>query len=180
MDIKKIKKYQIWAVLFTIIVGSLLHFSYDWSGNSNIVALYSAVNESTWEHLKLIFFPMLIFAIIQYFLLGNNKNNYIEAKYIGVLAGMLFIVTAFYTYTGVIGSTYFLIDILIFILAVIIAEYIAYKIMLKPDITNRFTQVLSILCIILIAIMFFVYTFIPPQIGLFLDPITNTYGIPMI
>ena len=45
-------------------IGALLHFTYEWSNNNSLIATFSTVNESTWEHLKLAFFPILIFGII--------------------------------------------------------------------------------------------------------------------
>jgi ABC-type Fe3+-siderophore transport system permease subunit len=67
MDSKKILKYQIFSAIFAIILGAILHFTYEWSGNNAFVATFSSINESTWEHLKLAFFPMLITAIIRIF-----------------------------------------------------------------------------------------------------------------
>ena len=65
MNSSKILKYQIFSAFFTIILGTLFHFTYEWSGNNAFVGTFSSVNESTWEHLKLTFFPMLITAIIR-------------------------------------------------------------------------------------------------------------------
>lgn len=64
-----LKYYHILGAIFTIFLGTLLHFTYQWSGKNNLVAIFSAVNESTFEHLKLLFTPMLIFSIFEYFLL---------------------------------------------------------------------------------------------------------------
>ncbi len=180
MNTNRIFNFQLIAMLFTIIIGSIFHFLYNLSGNSNFVALFTAVNESTWEHLKLIFFPMLIFAIIEYFIIGKEVNNFFEAKSIGIIIGMISIVAIFYTYTGIIGNNFFLLDIITFVLGVIITECVAYKIMIGKNKSNKITQTLSIACVILIAIMFVLYTFNPPHIHLFLDPITNTYGITML
>ena len=57
-------KWQLIGFVTTVICGVLLHFLYEWSGESIWVAPISAVNESTWEHMKLLFIPMFIFAII--------------------------------------------------------------------------------------------------------------------
>ena len=54
----KIKTWQIITVIICLILGTLLHFTYEWSGENPIIALFSAVNESIWEHLKLAFYPM--------------------------------------------------------------------------------------------------------------------------
>ena len=64
MEKKKIIRFQIFSVIFTWILGTILHFLYEWSGDNKIIASFSAVNESTWEHLKLVFFPMLITTIV--------------------------------------------------------------------------------------------------------------------
>ena len=65
---KKIKILEICGFIFTTSLGTLLHFMYEWSGKNSLVALFSNVNESTWEHLKLLFYPAFIFAIIQSFM----------------------------------------------------------------------------------------------------------------
>lgn len=177
MNINKVLKIQVLAILFVIVVGTLSHFTYALSGNSNFVALFSAINESTWEHLKLIFFPTMLFSIIQYFFLKNDVKNFWQAKTIGAITGMFMIVVIFYTYTGIIGDSLWPIDILLFVISAITSEYIAYRIMIKEEKRNKITQALSIACVILITIMFFAYTFNPPEIPLFLDPITKSYGI---
>lgn len=91
----KIKTWQVIVVILTLIVGTLLHFTYKWSGENKIVAIFSAVNESTWEHLKLVFFPMLIMGIIGYFVIGKDIKNYWTAQAIGIVVAMAFITIFF-------------------------------------------------------------------------------------
>ena len=95
----KIKNWFIIVVLVCFILGTLLHFTYKWSGEDKIVAVYSAVNESTWEHLKLVFYPMTIMAIIGTFVIKKQKTNYWAGQAIGILTAMVFITVFFYTYT---------------------------------------------------------------------------------
>ena len=127
MSKTKIRNYQIFSIIFTFILGSLLHFTYDLSGRNTIVGLFSSVNESTWEHLKLIFFPMLIVLVIGFFCLKQKPNNYLCAKTFGILTAMIFTVIFFYTYTGVLGRNFAIIDISTF--------FTLFKIMWK-DIVN--------------------------------------------
>ena len=75
-----IKKYCIIGIFFTVLLGTLLHFTYDLSGNSDFVAILSAVNESTWEHLKLIFFPMIVFMLIEFFIYGKRGRIYTSSQ----------------------------------------------------------------------------------------------------
>lgn len=56
----KLMKFELFSVIFAMLFGTLLHFLFEWSGNNYIIASFSAINESTWEHLKLVFFPMFI------------------------------------------------------------------------------------------------------------------------
>ena len=101
MNKNKIKKIQIFSIIFTFILGTLLHFTYKLSGNNQLVGVFSAVNESTWEHLKLVFFPMLLTIIIGYFYLGKDVKNYVYSKTIGIIVSMSFIIVFFYTYSGI-------------------------------------------------------------------------------
>ena len=121
---KKIRNFQIISVIFVWIVGTLLHFTHDWFPNSTIFTIISAVNESTWEHLKLVFFPMLCMTIIGYFY-NKSVKNFLYAKLISILIAMSFIVVFFYTYTGIIGRNFAVLDIGSFFVAVILGEYLA-------------------------------------------------------
>ena len=77
----KIRNYQIFSIIFISILGTLLHFTYRLSGENRLVAIFSSINESVWEHLKLLYFPMLITIIIGYFYIGKDfQNPLLEGK----------------------------------------------------------------------------------------------------
>lgn len=97
MKNKKEKIFTIFAIVFSIVLGSLLHFTYEWSNENTIVGLFSATNESTWEHLKLAFYPMLLTSCLRLFLLKSNKN-YLESTAMGIITSMGLIIILFYTY----------------------------------------------------------------------------------
>lgn len=171
---EKIRNWQIVAVLFTLILGTLLHFTYEWSGNNQFVGTFSAINESTWEHLKLLFFPMLIFAIFEGINISNETNNYIEAKTAGIIFGILFITVFFFTYTGIIGTNFAVLDIGSFFAGVILSEIIAYKIMQMKSFSTNKTKRISIILIIILTLCFIIFTFNPPDINYFRDPVQLT------
>lgn len=171
----KIKTWKIITVIICIILGTLLHFTYEWSGENIIVGLFSAVNESTWEHLKLIFFPMILMAIIGYFVIGNKSYNYWLAQALGIIIAMIFIIVFFYTYTGVLGINNAIINIASFIIAVILGQYISFRLLKAIKIYNA--ETVSIFFLIILFLSFILYTFDPPKIPLFKDPINGTYGI---
>ena len=173
-DKKSILKFEIFSTIFTMILGTLFHFTFEWSNSNSFVALFTAVNESTWEHLKLLFFPLLLTTIIGYFYIGKNIPNFICAKLIGILTAISFTIIFFYTYTGIIGNNFAFIDISIFFVAVLLGEYVTYKFLLSDFSCNK---KIAILILITLLICFFLFTYIPPKIGLFKDPVKNSFGI---
>ncbi len=84
----KTKTFIILSIIICFILGTCLHFTYELSGENNIIAIFSSVNESVWEHLKLVYFPMLITACIGYFIVKKETNNYLFAQIIGIICSM--------------------------------------------------------------------------------------------
>ena len=170
----KIGNYQIFSVIFTSILGSILHFTYKLSDKNQFVAMFSAVNESVWEHLKLLYFPMLLTTIIGYFYVGKDLNNFLCSKAIGIIVSMIFLVIFFYTYSGVLGKNIPIIDISSFFIATILGEFISYML-----IVNEFNCINTIAIIILLILLLFfiIFTYFTPKIGIFKDPLTDKYGI---
>ncbi len=177
MDKNKIRNYQIFSVIFTFILGTLLHFTYELSGENIIVSSFSAINESVWEHLKLLYFPMLLTLIIGYFYIGKNAPNFLCSKTIGIITSMLFTIIFFYTYSGILGKNIAIIDISLFFVATILGEYVAYKLMNSMFKCNN---KVAILVLMLIGICFIIFTYSTPKIGIFKDPITEQYGLEVI
>lgn len=164
---KTIFKFEVISTIIIMISGVLLHFTYEWSGNNNIVGLVTPVNESVWEHLKLLFFPMLILLIIGYYYVGKKYENYLCAKTLGIIVSMIFIVIFFYTYLGVVGKNIDFINIGSFFVAVILGQYISYRNIFSVKFCNSKT---AIIYLIVMIILFMLFSFNPPDIGLFRVP----------
>ena len=113
----------IWSIVF----GTMLHFLYGWTGENRVVGLYAAVSESTWEHLKLLFFPVLLYTVWEYIWLGHRWKGYVQVRAEGVLLGMLTITALFYTYTGICGRHWLWADILTFVLGAAVTAYYTWK-----------------------------------------------------
>ncbi len=170
-----LKLWQIGGFIFTGICGVLLHFLYDWTDKSIIVAPFSAVNESIWEHMKLLFFPMFVFGMIEYKFIGNSFDGFWCAKLVGSITGLLIIPIFYYTYTGVFGVNKDWFNIVIFFIAAFTAYLVEY-IFFKNNLFCKLT-VTSFAVLCLIAVTFVVLTFYPPEIPLFKDMTTGEYGI---
>ena len=168
----------IWSLVgfaITSLLGTLLHFAYDLLGEAIWIAPFSGVNESTWEHMKLLFWPMLIFAVLQSFFFKERKD-FFSIKLRGILLGLLLIPILFYTYNGAIGKSPDFLNILIFFVsAAVVYLYEAKRFYGDP--MPKKSPLTPIIALLFIALLFVLFTFQTPKIGIFRDPITGTYGI---
>ncbi len=154
--------------LFVSILGTLAHFTYAWSNNNTFVGFVTPVNESTWEHMKLVFFPTLLYLPIASHFLKNEYPHITSALIYGILAGTLFIPVFFYTYSGVLGFHAMPLDIASFFIAAAITFLITYKCAtLKPP-----YETFLILLTALFALCFVIFTYSPPAFGIFEEPST--------
>ena len=155
--------------------GTILHFLYGWTGERILVAPFSGVNESTWEHMKLLFWPLFLFALVQR-LFFKDQENYWCVKLAEILLGLVLIPVLFYTYNGAFGESPDWLNIAIFYitaLLVFLFEWWAFKRNWLP--CTRPQLAFAAICII--GVLFVVFTFATPQIPLFQDPLTGTYGV---
>lgn len=166
---------QLLGFAVTSLGGTLLHFLYEWLGEAKWIAPFSGVNESTWEHMKLLFWPMFLYAIVQSFFF-RDREDFWCVKLRGILLGLILIPVIFYTYNGVIGRSPDWINIAIFFIAAAIA-YIYETRQFKSSTTTCKNPKLAIALLCVIAVLFVVFTFATPEIAIFKDPLTGTYGI---
>lgn len=167
--------WQIFGFAFVSFFGTILHFLYDFTG-SKIAALISSVNESTWEHMKLLFFPMFFFAIAENFFIGKKYTSFWCVKLKGTLLGLILIPVIFYTYNGAFGKSPDWINISIFFIAAAIAYLWETRELNRENAKCRYPKFsFAVLC--LIGLAFIIFTFYPPKIPLFRDPTNMLYGL---
>ena len=159
----------------TSLGGTLLHFLYDWLGEALWIAPLSGVNESTWEHMKLLFWPMLIFAIVQNFFFKDHEDFWC-VKLRGILLGLVLIPVLFYTYNGVVGKSPDWLNIAIFFVSAAVAYIYETRLFHAAELRCRSPKS-AVAVLSVIALLFVVFTFATPEIGIFKDPLTGTYGI---
>lgn len=162
-----LKRFCLIGAIFTIIAGTISHFVYDWSGNNFLVGLFFPVNESTWEHMKLIFFPMFAYALVAGKKVEEQYPCIYDAMFKGILAGLAMIPILFYTYTGILGFNVNWLNIAVFVISVLIAYLVVYK--AAEDCTQKGSKVLRYIMYVLI-VAFMVFTVYPPKLGLFVNP----------
>ena len=161
----KLKNY-ILAFLIIGALGTLGHFVYNWSGENTILGYLTPVNESTWEHLKLLFFPTLIFSVFEYFLMKEKPQNYPFAVSISLLIGLISIVIIFYTYSGVLGFKIEWFNIAIYYIALLIM-LITKAILLSFKLEVGILNWIALIWIFVMALTFIFFTYNPLDLGIF-------------
>lgn len=153
------------------ILGTVNHYLYEWSGNNSFIGTFTPVNESVWEHLKLLFFPYLIFCIIEFIVYGKHIKGFLFSRLTGILYGLIFMPVAFYAYTSIIGKSILSLDILIFIISVALSFYISFNRIKNNKDTRYNMNIPAIIIFIGIATLFIGFTFCPPQTEIFRSPV---------
>lgn len=167
--------WQTVGFLFVSVLGTLLHFLFEWTGGSLPAALISAVNESIWEHMKLLYYPMLVFALAEYRAWGKAVPAFWCVKLAGLALGLALIPVLYYTYTGILGISADWFNITIFFLSAA-ATYRTETKLFQRDISCSLPAGAAFALFLLPIATFTVLTFLPPHIPFFEDPLTGTYG----
>lgn len=170
-----LKKIKIINVVFLFLLSFLWHFVYDWFPN-NIFALFFPVNESIWEHMKIIYYCLFMGSILEFVLCKKNNikinNFYIEAMVKSIL-GVIFYLIIFVPFYLWLGES-MLISISLMLITYIFMEYIGYKILTWEEMN---INILPVIIIVLGCIMFVILTFYPLHNFLFFDEVKFGYGI---
>lgn len=168
---KTLLTWQLAGFCIVSLLGTLLHFLYDWSNQNVVIAPFSAVNESTWEHMKILFFPLFAFALVQNKKISLHYENFLCVKTVGILTGVILVPIIFYTANGAFGKTPDWVNILIFFVAnagAFLAEYLLFT--KTKGATKCNSKWIPLAILITVALLFVIFTFVPPQIPLFADP----------
>ena len=171
---KNLFLWQFAGFVISTALGTLLHFLYAWTGWIAL-APFSAVNESTWEHMKILFFPMLFFAIFQSFF-AKGYADFWQVKAVGIAVGVVAIPVLFYTYGGAFGAPPAWLNVLFFFAAAAVGCAVELY-LFRGGQGSANGRVLAIVFLGVLAVLFVYYTFRPPMLPLFLDPLTSTYGV---
>ena len=166
---------MLFETIIIILIGTLLHFTYELSNHNKVVALFSAVNESTWEHIKIGLTATFIYSFVDGALLGTNENYFI-AKFISLLCIIIIIPLLFYTYKSFTKKSILVVDIIIFCISIIVSQQ-CFKYILNLDKLPFYLSYLSVIGIFAIFAFYMVATLMPIKNEIFKDPISHKYGI---
>jgi len=171
---KEFAKVYNWIGIAVVCIASVpLHFLYEWLGELAVVGMFAPINESIWEHLKLVFWPLLLWWGLGYLIFQGSKNlslnKWIAAGTTSIMFSMLFIVSWYYTWTHGIGLESSIIDIGSLFIAVPLGQLIAIHVyrVIQP---RTIYFILSALLLISFAGMFIGFTFFTPDLPIFIPP----------
>jgi hypothetical protein len=176
--LKSIRHPRDWAITGFIVISALgcaFHFVYAWTNESPFIAPFVPVNESVWEHLKLGLWGTLLFSVPEYLLSPARRKNYFFARFMGILALSLSIVIIFYTYTSFADHPILAIDISIFFFGVLLGQITFSQVLDHRSMQQ--SNFMGIISILILCILFGLFTYFPPHLGIFLDHTTHTFGI---
>ncbi len=165
----QLTKWEIFGWIWTTVIGVLLHFAYEWLGGGRIVAVFAAVNESTWEHLKLLFVPEALYSILEYRKIGYQYPGLLWERTKAILLGMAAIVVGFYTYSGVLGRNIPVLDIGLFFVGAAVTGWFVVKREASAQKEGKRNLAAAVLAVVMLC--FAVFTFWPGRIGIFEDPV---------
>ena len=162
--------------LFVLAVG--FHFIYDLTGQNMVAGIFSPVNESTWEHCKVILWPTILWWTIYYFVKRHTYRidaaKWFTSQFISLVVAILAVPVMYYFYTGAFGIENMAIDIFIVFLAFLVGQYVGYR---NYKYGKGIHEMIALFLIAVIVILFIWFTFKPIHIPLFQDPTTGLYGI---
>ena len=160
---KRLLRWELIGFAFTGAVGTLLHFVYEWTGGNPLIAAFCAVNESTWEHMKLLFVPFFLFTMVEFIVFAEPLRSFFAAKAASILLGLLAIPVLFYSLGGMFGKTPDWVNIAIFFLA--------------DALRGGAWQLAGFLLLWALAFAFVFFTYRPIRLPLWQDPTNGLYGL---
>ena len=140
---------------------------YDWFP-CVLTSIFFPVNESIWEHMKIIFYCLLIGSVLE-----KKGNNYYLNILVKPLIGVLFYLIIFIPLYLIFGESMF-ISLSLMLFTYIIMELLGIKISKQEELNIK---ALPIIIIILISILFSILTYYPLHNFLFFDSVKLGYGI---
>lgn len=161
--------------IFIMSVGTLLHFVYEWSNGNVFAAMFSAINESVWEHLKIFFVPALFFTLFMYYYKGEKCPDYLWCQTKSILIGLMFIIIVYFTYTGIAKHNYSIIDIGSFYVAAVISGIVSERCMEKAPFRKKGVDQYAGVILLMLWALFICFTYHLPAFlvkwmpGLFLE-----------
>lgn len=166
------------AIVPLSILGSLLHFAFDWSRHNRVVAVFAAVNESYWEHIKIAFWPVALWFAVQFAFLGGWRvPGFVPAATIALYVVPVAMIALVFAYKRLARRNILWVDILAFVVAVALS-LVVFALLAAELRASGWTIALSVVFLAVLLGAFLRYTLEPPaEPDMFIDPTNSRYGL---
>ena len=176
MNQSRFCKMEIMGVLFTFLMGTLLHFVYTWSNGAVWSILFGAINESVWEHVKIFAMPYLLWGVFELACARPYFKMFVISKVVGLYFLAAAIILFYYIYSGILGSNVLAVDIISVFVWISLAHAVSYRLaLLERDIRAWFVP--ALFALLLFGAMYFGCPAAPRRTELLRDPGTKTHGL---
>ena len=173
MNLKKIK---IISVIGIFLLAFPVHFIYERFPN-NIFTIFFPVNESIWEHMKMLFTCFIIWSFIEYAIFQKFKilyHNFIFSSFFSGIISIPIYLIFYLPFHYTIGHN-MIITLTIMFITISIVEYFSFLILKTKKI--RYINFISLILIVATYIVFGYLTYFPIRNDLFYDNEENKYGV---
>jgi len=171
-----LKNLKVIGIFGIFVICFLVHFMYIWFPNV-LFSIFFPVNESIFEHMKIIFTSILIYSIIDYILLKKFNitfHNFITNMFLsGFLSTILFLIIYLPLYM-IFGES-FILNIIILFIVIVFSQIISYFVLKSKE--YELLNYVSLIGIIFVYIIFGILTYYPIINDLFYDQASSKYGI---
>ena len=173
---RRIVRWELAGIILISVLGTTLHFWFAWTKYWRPMAIVAAVNESTWEHFKMAFWPGLFLAVAEYFAWGKKHRRFVFAKFVGLFAMPIITMILFYGYTAIWHHS-LPADVAVFLVSVAGGQLLSLYLLVKDRAWPGFTRVVAIAGLLVLTIAFSTQSYFPRHNFIFADPETGEYGI---
>ncbi len=176
-SLKQPEKWIIIGIPALFIIGSAMHFLYNILWKFSAVGLIAPINESIWEHSKMILWPLILWWSLYYRFRAKKYEIDISKWFTGALVALVTSLLAmpmlYYFYTGAFGKHLLWVDVAILLIALLFGQLLGLH-------TYRYGKGINVKFLLaavsIIIVLFILFTFFPPHIPLFQDAVTGNYG----
>ena len=177
MTLETIVAISLWMIIPLGILGSLLHFLFDWTKHNRFVMLFAAVNESYWEHIKIAVWPVLILQDVLFLAGGYQISAFIPAATTALYSLPISMVGLVFVYKMITKRNILWLDIGLFFGVIAIAQTI-FVLMLSQLDASAGTIGVSLVFLAGLVAAFLRFTLRPPEEpDVFIDPVNKKYGL---
>ena len=170
------KKFILINTILIFLFGFLAHGIYDWF--PSFLTVIFPVNESLYEHIKMIFISPIIIGLIGYFISYRKKkkyNNYFFSLYLTIMSNIVIFYGLFLPFYYRFGEN-LVVTLILYFISIFISQYINYLILTKTK-NNNLLNIIGIIMLLTNYVILLYFTYNPLHIDFFFDPNNEVYGI---